>query len=91
MDRSDQQAEQPSPASTPETRILLASQTSGFRIMRETEVAPSWWGTPREVGETGSATVAHHFCDEQNAVTMNPNRSKRIQYFAEPIMAAVSA
>ncbi len=45
----------------------------------------------REVGETGSATVADTFCTAQNKVTMDPNRPKRIMYFAEPIAPAVSA
>lgn len=66
-------------------RAIKAGQVIGFRIMRETEVAAGWWGQPSEVGETGSATVADSFCRDQNATTMDPNRSKRIRYFAEPI------
>lgn len=70
-----------------EVRARLAEQIIGFRIMKQTEIAPGWWGQPVEVGETGSATVAMTFCDRENAVTLDPNRSKRIQYFAEPIYA----
>ncbi|MFJ8871066.1 hypothetical protein ACIRD6_35605 [Streptomyces sp. NPDC102473] len=66
---------------------LGPADVTGFRIMRETEIAPAWWGKPTEVGETVSATVADRFCREQNTVTMNPNRSKRIQFWAEPITA----
>ncbi|MFD9443387.1 hypothetical protein [Streptomyces sp. NPDC060001] len=66
-------------------RRVRAGQATGYRIMRSTEVAPGWWGKRREVGETGSAAVANNFCDEQNAVTMDPNRAKRIQFSAEPI------
>ncbi|NUL14493.1 hypothetical protein [Streptomyces lunaelactis] len=81
--------EQPtmSPADTYAARLLLAEQIIGFRIMKQTEVAPGWWGRPVEVGETGSGKVAHEFCMEQNRVTMNVNRPKLIQYFAEPIYA----
>mgnify|MGYP001563254292 CR=1 FL=1 len=75
-DRSQPQHPQHSPA-----------QITGFRIMRRTEVAPGWWAQPTEVGETGSATVADSFCREQNAVTMDANRTKRIEYYADPIYA----
>ncbi|WP_329047113.1 hypothetical protein [Streptomyces sp. NBC_01422] len=78
----------PLPGNTPAERQLLAELTIGYRIMRETEIAPSWWARPVEIGETVSATVAMKFCDEQNAATMNPNRDKRQRYFADPIYAA---
>ncbi|MEV7140743.1 hypothetical protein [Streptomyces tauricus] len=68
-----------------------AQQPSGFRIIRSTEIAPGWWGQPTEVGETGSATVATTFCDTQNKVTMDPNRSKRIEFSAVPIAALEEA
>lgn len=74
-------------ADTYAARLLLAEQIIGFRIMKQTEIAPGWWGQAIEVGETGSATVAYNFCREQNRVTMNLNRSKMIQFFAEPIYA----
>jgi hypothetical protein len=74
-------------ADTAYGRQLLAEQTIGFRIMRQTEIAPGWWGQAVEVGDTGSATVAYNFCREQNAVTMDLNRPKMIQYFADPIYA----
>lgn len=81
----------PLPGGTPEERALLVSLTVGYRIMRTTEVAPSWWGTPREVGETASVFVATQFCTEQNTVTMNPNNSKRIEFYAEPLYAATDS
>lgn len=73
----------------PERSVISPTvpQITDFRIMRQTEVAPGWWGAPVEIGETGSATVADRFCTEQNAVTMDPNRSKRIEFYAEPIDA----
>jgi hypothetical protein len=74
-------------ADTARGRQLLAEQIVGFRIMRQTEIAPGWWGQAVEVGDTGSGKVAHQFCMEQNRVTMNLNRPKMIQYFAEPIYA----
>ena len=74
-------------SSTPLSRAALAEQIIGFRIMRRTEVAPGWWGQPTEVGETGSATVADSFCREQNAVTMDLNRGRRIEFYADPIYA----
>lgn len=69
-------------------RAAQAAQIIGFRIMRRTEIAPGWWGQPAEVGDTPSATVADSFCREQNAVTMDANRTKRIEYYADPIYAA---
>jgi hypothetical protein len=77
----------PLPPLAAAARAAEAAQIAGFRIMRSTEVAPGWWGQPREVGETGSAAVADSFCREQNAVTMDPNRPKRIMYSADPIYA----
>lgn len=74
-------------ADTAHGRQLLAAQIIGFRIMKQTEIAPGWWGQPVEVGETGSGTVAHQFCMDQNKVTMQLNRPKMIQFFAEPIFA----
>ncbi|MFW3477214.1 hypothetical protein ACN24M_24560 [Streptomyces microflavus] len=73
--------------STPES---LVDQPSGFRIMRETEIAPAWWARPTEIGETSSATVAMTFCDKQNAVTLDRNRAKRHRYYADPIYATDS-
>lgn len=70
---------------TPEERADRAVQVVGFRIMKQTEIAPGWWGQPVEVGETGSGTVAHQFCTGQNKVTMQLNRPKMIEFFAEPI------
>ena len=84
MKRIDQPTHQPTPAAV---RAAQAAQITGFRIMRQFEIAPGWWGQPSEVGETGSATVADSFCREQNAVTLDPNRSKRIEYYADPIYA----
>ncbi|MEV0779213.1 hypothetical protein [Streptomyces sp. NPDC050428] len=55
--------------------------------MRETEIAPSWWARPVEIGETGSIFVADRFCAEQNNVTMNPNRARPHRYFVEPVYA----
>lgn len=81
--RTDQHDPQDSPRT--------ATQTTGFRIMRETEIAPGWFATAREVGETFSATVADTFCTAQNKVTMDPNRTKRIMYFAEPIAPVATA
>lgn len=72
------------------TDLALApasEQIIGFRIMRSTEIAPAWWAKAIEVGETGSAIVANRFCDEQNKVTMNPNRAKRLEYYTDPIYA----
>ncbi|MFF2184588.1 hypothetical protein [Streptomyces sp. NPDC058155] len=69
------------------TPAVSAEQIVGFRIMRETEIAPSWWAQAKEIGETVSATVADKFCTEQNNVTMNPNRVKRHRYYADPIYA----
>ncbi|MCX4849818.1 hypothetical protein [Streptomyces sp. NBC_00893] len=74
-------------ADTAHGRQLLAAQVIGFRIMKETEIAPGWWGQSVEVGETGSGAVAYNFCREQNKVTMQLNRPKMIQFFAEPIYA----
>lgn len=85
MKRIDQPAHQPTPRLIP--AAAQAAQITGFRIMRKFEVAPGWWGQPSEVGDTPSATVADSFCREQNAVTLNPNRSKRIEYYADPIYA----
>jgi len=65
----------------------LTAQAIGYRIMRTTEIAPGWWGKAVEVGETVSATVAHNFCREQNAVTMDLDRRKMIEFYAEPIYA----
>lgn len=65
--------------------VSTADQIVGFRVMRETEIAPHWWATPIEIGETVSGPVAYSFCDEQNKVTMNPDRAKQHRYFAEPI------
>jgi hypothetical protein len=79
-DRSQQQPHQHSPAAA---RAAQAAQITGFRIMRKFEIAPGWWGQPREVGD--------NFCREQNAVTLNPNRSKRIEYYAEPVCADAGA
>ncbi|MFD9564388.1 hypothetical protein [Streptomyces sp. NPDC059994] len=79
--------DQAHPAEAARRRRLLAERVIGFRIMRETEVAPGWWGRAVEVGETGSGTVADLFCREQNAMTMDPNRVKRIQFYSEPIYA----
>lgn len=79
-----QPQDQPTPATE---RAAQAAQITGFRIMRQTEIAPGWWGTPSEVGDTPSATVAYNFCTEQNKVTLNPNRAKRIEYYADPIYA----
>lgn len=76
QERTDQPAGQPSP-----------TQITGFRIMRQTEITPGWWGQSTEVGETGSATVADSFCTKQNAVTMDANRDKRILFYADPITA----
>ncbi|WP_326768829.1 hypothetical protein OG978_33675 [Streptomyces sp. NBC_01591] len=75
-------------ADTAHGRQLLAEQVIGFRIMKQTEIAPGWWGQPVEVGETGSGTVAYNFCREQNAVTMDLNRPKMIQFFVEPMSPA---
>lgn len=72
----------------PTAPLSSGVQVVGFRIMRETEIAPEWWGQPSEVGETGSATVVYNFCAGQNAVTMNPNRTKRIHFYADPIFAS---
>lgn len=68
-------------------RAAQAAQITGFRIMRKFEIAPGWWAQPREVGDTPSATVADSFCAEQNKVTMDLNRSKRIEFYADPIYA----
>lgn len=81
----------PLPGNTHEERLLLGELIVGYRIMRTTEVAPGWWGIPREIGETVSALVANRFCSEQNAATMNPNRSKRIEFYAEALYAAPEA
>ncbi|MEU5322979.1 hypothetical protein AB0G67_40445 [Streptomyces sp. NPDC021056] len=62
-----------------------AGQIVGFRVMRETEIAPHWWATPTEIGETVSGPVAFGFCDKQNKVTMNPDRVKQHRYFVEPV------
>lgn len=78
--------QQPAGQPTPTTAALITD----FRIMRSTEIAPGWWGQPREVGETPSGTVADSFCREQNAVTMDVNRSKRIEYYADPITATAA-
>jgi hypothetical protein len=72
---------------TPITPAPTAEEVVGFRIMRETEIAPHWWAKPVEIGETGSGAVAEQFCSSQNAVTMNPNREKRQRYFIEPVFA----
>lgn len=87
MQGIDPQPQQPTPAPSP-----AAEQITGFRIMRQTEIAPGWWGTASEVGETGSATVVDTFCTQQNKVTMDPNRAKRILFYADPVTAtAVTA
>ncbi|MFD5899141.1 hypothetical protein [Streptomyces sp. NPDC060366] len=75
------------PALAPDFTARPADQIIGFRIMRETEIAPSWWAQAKEIGETASATVADKFCTEQNSVTMDPNRVKRHRYYADPIYA----
>ncbi|MBK3547857.1 hypothetical protein [Streptomyces sp. MBT60] len=75
---------------TPDRIAHLAAQITGFRIMRETEIAPSWWARPIEIGETVSGEVAHRFCTEQNAVTLDRNRLKKHRYYAEPIYATDS-
>lgn len=80
QERTDQPQDQPTPAAQ-------AAQITGFRIMRQTEITPGWWGQASEVGETGSATVADSFCTKQNAVTMDANRDKRILFYADPITA----
>lgn len=66
-------------------RLRRADMAIGYRIMREIEVAPGWWGIAREIGETVSAQVANEYCDEQNAVTMDLNRAKRHRYTVDPI------
>lgn len=71
-------------------RAAQAAQIIGFRIMRRTEIAPGWWGQPTEVGDTPSSIVADTFCAKQNKVTMDLNRSKRIEFYADPIYAAMS-
>ncbi|ARF75697.1 hypothetical protein B7C62_28155 [Kitasatospora albolonga] len=71
--------------STPERIAARAAQIVAFRIMRETEIAASWWARPIEIGETVSGEVAYKFCTEQNTVTLNPNRIKRHRYYAEPV------
>ncbi len=54
-----------------------------YRIVAIREIAPGWFGAPVEVGETTSATVAVRYCDEQNAVSMDPNRPVRKQFYVE--------
>ncbi|MEU1327222.1 hypothetical protein [Streptomyces microflavus] len=78
---------QTAPTTTPTERVSRADQIIAFRIMRETEIAPSWWARPIEIGETVSGFVADQFCTEQNAETMDRNRLKRHRYYAEPIYA----
>ncbi|MDX3714403.1 hypothetical protein PV733_36860 [Streptomyces europaeiscabiei] len=80
-DRIDQPQDQPSPAAQ-------AAQITGFRIMRQTEIAPGWWGKATEVGETGSSIVAYNFCTQQNKVTLDPNRTKRIEFYTDPVYGA---
>jgi hypothetical protein len=57
-----------------------------YRIVSTREIAPGWFGAPVEVGETASATVAVRYCDEQNAMSMDPNRPVRKQFYVEPIV-----
>ncbi|MEV7895300.1 hypothetical protein [Streptomyces cyaneofuscatus] len=76
--------------STPESHIYRANQIIAFRIMRETEIAPSWWARPIEIGETVSGEVAYKFCTEQNRETLDRNRLKRHRYYAAPIYATDS-
>ncbi|MEU0625004.1 hypothetical protein ABZ329_29605 [Streptomyces rubiginosohelvolus] len=79
---------QTAPTTAAAERAARAAQIIGFRIMRETEIAPSWWARPIEIGETVSGEVAYKFCTEQNAVTLDPDRLKKHRYYAEPIYAA---
>lgn len=90
MKTTEQQAQQPT-LSTPETRAAEAEQITGFRIMRQTEAAPGWWGMAVEIGDTRSATVAYDFCTEQNKVSMDPNRDRRAEYYSEPIYSEMAA
>ncbi|MER6191793.1 hypothetical protein [Streptomyces cyaneofuscatus] len=76
--------------STPESHTSRADQIIAFRIMRETEIAPSWWARPIEIGETVSGFVADRFCTEQNRETLDRNRPKRHRYYAAPIYATDS-
>ncbi|MFH9823035.1 hypothetical protein [Streptomyces bobili] len=91
MPNSTQQPQAQLTPSSPETRAAAAEQIIGFRIMRETEIAPHWWATPIEIGETGSIVVADQFCAEQNKVTLDPNRVKRHRYYIDPIIPVVAA
>ncbi|MDX3531611.1 hypothetical protein P1P75_35765 [Streptomyces sp. ID05-39B] len=82
----------PNSTRSPDSQSDVAlGQVVGFRIMRETEIAPSWWAQPTEIGETGSPIVADRYCAEQNRLTMDPNRAKRQRYFADPILASDEA
>lgn len=60
------------------------STKTAYRIVCIREIAPGWWGSESEVGETASGEVAYTYCHAQNAVTMNPNRSVRKQYYFIP-------
>ncbi|WP_393057698.1 hypothetical protein [Streptomyces sp. LN549] len=84
-------AASPLPGDAYEERLRRSEMAIGYRIMREIEVAPGWWGIAREVGETVSAQVANEYCAEQNAVTMDLNRAKRHHYTADPIYAATDS
>lgn len=80
------------PRPAPATDSIDATQQIiGFRIMRKTEIAPAWWGEAVEVGETVSLIVANQFCEQQNKVTMNPNRSMRIEFYADPIYVTANS
>lgn len=83
-------ADHPTDSDPNTDELLLQAATSpiiGWRIMREDEIAPAWFSTGKEVGETVGASVANEFCRQQNEITMNPNRSVRIMFYADPIFA----